>query len=90
MREATASGGDQPIPGHRPEHHDRRATAGAQPTALRHFGRNGTDDASHKERGSMIRHYIIWRNPSRRRPAATSRGREGERCLMRHWLLGAG
>jgi hypothetical protein len=34
----------------------------AQFTALRYFTLNGTDHASHKEQGSMIRRYIIWRN----------------------------
>ncbi|MFJ4673849.1 IS630 family transposase [Kitasatospora purpeofusca] len=34
----------------------------AQLTALRYFTLDGTDHASHKEQGSMIRRYIIWRN----------------------------
>lgn len=34
----------------------------AQFTALRYFALNGTDHASHKEQGSMIRRYMIWRN----------------------------
>jgi transposase len=34
----------------------------AQFTALRYFALDGTDHASHKEQGSMIRRYIIWRN----------------------------
>ncbi|MFL6053960.1 MAG: IS630 family transposase [Actinoallomurus sp.] len=34
----------------------------AQFTALRYFALSGTDHASHKEQGSMIRRYIIWRN----------------------------
>ncbi|MFF4543612.1 IS630 family transposase [Streptomyces sp. NPDC001406] len=34
----------------------------AQFTALRYFTLDGTDHASHKEQGSMIRRYIIWRN----------------------------
>nr|WP_245981660.1 transposase [Streptomyces reniochalinae] len=34
----------------------------AQFTALRYFTVDGTDHASHKERGSMIRRSIIWRN----------------------------
>lgn len=34
----------------------------AQFTALRYLTLGGTDHASHKEQGSMIRHYIIWRN----------------------------
>ncbi len=34
----------------------------AQFTALRHFTLDGTDHRSHKEQGSMIRRYIIWRN----------------------------
>ncbi|WP_225320791.1 hypothetical protein [Streptomyces luteolifulvus] len=29
---------------------------------LRYFVLDGTDHASHKEQGSMIRRYIIWRN----------------------------
>ncbi|MFF3159823.1 IS630 family transposase [Streptomyces sp. NPDC057910] len=31
-------------------------------TALRYFALDGTDHASHREQGSMIRRYIIWRN----------------------------
>lgn len=34
----------------------------AQITALRYFALDGTDHTSHKELGSMIRRYIIWRN----------------------------
>ncbi|MFJ9583837.1 IS630 family transposase [Streptomyces acidicola] len=34
----------------------------AQFTAVRYFTLDGTDHASHKEQGSMIRRYIIWRN----------------------------
>ncbi len=34
----------------------------AQFTALRYFTLDGTDHTSHKEQGSMIRRYIIWRN----------------------------
>ncbi|WP_344137515.1 transposase [Luedemannella flava] len=34
----------------------------AQFTALRYFTLDGTDHASHKEQGSMIRRYITWRN----------------------------
>jgi transposase len=34
----------------------------AQFTALRYFALDGTDHASHKEQGSMLRRYIIWRN----------------------------
>jgi hypothetical protein len=34
----------------------------AQCTALRYFALDGTDHASHKEQGSMIRRHIIWRN----------------------------
>ncbi|MFK4540453.1 transposase [Streptomyces tendae] len=34
----------------------------AQFTALRYFTLNGTDHTTHKEQGSMIRRYIIWRN----------------------------
>jgi hypothetical protein len=34
----------------------------AQFTALRYFALDGTDHGSHKEQGSMIRRYIIWRN----------------------------
>ncbi len=34
----------------------------AQFTALRYFAFDGTDHAGHKEQGSMIRHYILWRN----------------------------
>ena len=31
-------------------------------TALRYLPLDGTDHASHKQQGSMIRRYIIWRN----------------------------
>ncbi|MGW4379461.1 hypothetical protein [Kitasatospora sp. NPDC004531] len=41
-------------------------------TALRYFALAGTDHASHKEQGSMIRRYIIWRNKN----AADQRLRE--------------
>ncbi len=34
----------------------------AQFTPLRYFALDGTDHSSHKEQGSMIRRYIIWRN----------------------------
>lgn len=34
----------------------------AQFTALRYFTLDGTDHAGHKEQGSMVRRYIIWRN----------------------------
>ncbi|MCX4625372.1 histidine phosphatase family protein [Streptomyces sp. NBC_01443] len=34
----------------------------AQVTALRCFALDGTDHTSHKQQGSMIRRYIIWRN----------------------------
>ncbi|GHB29405.1 hypothetical protein GCM10010346_61140 [Streptomyces chryseus] len=34
----------------------------AQFTALRYFALDGTDHASHKDQGSMIRRHIIWRN----------------------------
>lgn len=34
----------------------------AQFTALRSFTLDGTDHSSHKEQGSVIRRYIIWRN----------------------------
>ena len=34
----------------------------AQFTALRYFTLDGTDHASHREQGSMIRRYIAWRN----------------------------
>ena len=34
----------------------------AQFTALRYFALDGTDHTSHKQQGSMIRRYIIWRN----------------------------
>jgi hypothetical protein len=33
----------------------------AQFTALRYFALDGTGHADHKEKGSMIRRYIIWR-----------------------------
>jgi transposase len=44
----------------------------AQFTALRYFALDGTDHASHREQGSMIRRYIIWRNKN----AANERLRE--------------
>lgn len=44
----------------------------AQFTALRYFALDGTDHASHREQGSMIRRYIIWRNKN----AAAKRLRE--------------
>lgn len=31
-------------------------------TALRYSTLDGTDHATHKKQGSMIRRYIIWRN----------------------------
>ena len=31
-------------------------------TALREFTLNGTDHATHREQGSMIRRYVAWRN----------------------------
>jgi hypothetical protein len=31
-------------------------------TALRYFTPDGTDHATHKEQGGMIRRYISWRN----------------------------
>jgi len=34
----------------------------AQFTSLRYFALDGTDHASHKEQGSMIRRCIIWGN----------------------------
>ena len=34
----------------------------AQFTALRYFALDGTDHASHREQGSMIRRDIAWRN----------------------------
>ncbi|WP_156055974.1 helix-turn-helix domain-containing protein [Streptosporangium roseum] len=34
----------------------------AQFTALRYFALDGTDHANHKEQGSMIRRYMIWRS----------------------------
>jgi transposase len=34
----------------------------AQFTALRYFALDGTDHRTHREQGSMIRRYIIWRN----------------------------
>jgi hypothetical protein len=34
----------------------------AQFTALRYFALDGTDHASHREQGSMIRRYVIWRS----------------------------
>ena len=56
----------------------------AQFTALRYFALDGTDHASHKEQGSIIRRYILWRN----KHAANEQLREvvnrAKRCLMRH------
>ncbi len=43
----------------------------AQFTALRYFALDGTDHASHKEQGSMIRRYIIWRTPKQPAPGST-------------------
>ena len=37
-------------------------------TALREFTLNGTDHATHREQGSMIRRYIAWRNRHTRDP----------------------
>jgi len=37
-------------------------------TALREFTLNGTDHATHREQGSMIRCYIAWRNRSTNNP----------------------
>jgi hypothetical protein len=34
----------------------------AQFTALRYLTLDGTDHASHREQGSMIRRYLAWRN----------------------------
>lgn len=34
----------------------------AQLTALRYLTLDGTDHTSHKQQGSVIRRYIIWRN----------------------------
>jgi hypothetical protein len=31
-------------------------------TALRYFTLDGTDHSTHREKGSMIRRYVIWRN----------------------------
>ncbi|MEV7116678.1 IS630 family transposase [Streptomyces anulatus] len=48
----------------------------AQFTALRYFTLDGTDHTDHKEQGSMIRRYIIWRNrhaDDRRLPAVVDR-----------------
>jgi hypothetical protein len=55
----------------------------AQFTALRYFALDGTDHASHKEQGSMIRRYIIWRNKHAADDRLPSGGEQGERCLMR-------
>lgn len=40
----------------------RQARSRGQFTALRFFTLDGTDHADHKQQGSMIRRYIIWRN----------------------------
>ncbi len=37
-------------------------------TALRGFTLNGTDHATHREQGSMIRRYIAWRNRNTSNP----------------------
>ncbi len=37
-------------------------------TALREFTLNGTDRATHREQGSMIRRYIAWRNRNTSNP----------------------
>nr|WP_240799837.1 hypothetical protein [Streptomyces sp. A1277] len=40
----------------------RRTPIEAQFTALRYFALDGTGHPSHREQGSMIRRYIMWRN----------------------------
>ena len=37
-------------------------------TALREFTFNGTDHATHRGQGSMIRRYIAWRNRNTSNP----------------------
>jgi len=37
-------------------------------TALREFTLSGTDHATHREQGSMIRRYIAWRNRNTSHP----------------------
>jgi hypothetical protein len=44
------------------QHPQRLAADGSGSLALRYFALDGTDHRSHKEQGSMIRRYIIWRN----------------------------
>jgi hypothetical protein len=55
----------------------------AQSTALRYFTLDGTDHASHKEKASIIRWYIIWQQPRLRRTTPPNR-RPGQRSLTRH------
>jgi transposase len=45
-----------------PTNSSRLNSIEAQFTALRYFALDGTDHASHREQGSMIRRCIIWRN----------------------------
>lgn len=47
---------------------------------------DGTGHAGHKERGSVIRRCIIWRQPPCRRPSPTRDHRQDKRCLPRHWV----
>jgi hypothetical protein len=69
---------------------------GCQFTALREFTLNGTDHASHREQGSMIRRYIAWRNRNignpRLDPVLTSWLSSQRACAAagrgRSWLTG--
>ncbi|MCL7458252.1 transposase [Micromonospora sp. MSM11] len=68
----------------------------AQFTALRYFALDGTDHTSHKDQGSIIRRYIIWRNKHatderlrqvvnrRTLPDTALGGRWGEPILIAH------
>ncbi|ELP66843.1 hypothetical protein STRTUCAR8_00183 [Streptomyces turgidiscabies Car8] len=60
----------------------------AQFTALRYFTPDGTDHADHREQGTGQHdpslHHLA--EPPWRRQAPPRRGRQRERCLMRHQL----
>nr|WP_246112236.1 hypothetical protein [Streptomyces hawaiiensis] len=61
----------------------------AQFTTLRYFTLDGTDHATHKEQGSMISRYIIWRNrhgDDQRLRAVVERGLSD----VRIWLVVGG
>ena len=53
----------------------------AQFTTLRYFALDGTDQAGHREQGSMIRRYIIWRNKRTADEHLRKGRRYGKGCL---------